>query len=162
MQTIHNPELKPHLDQVLKQSAENGWQDLVKVINKIVAGSRDQALLNGLDEEDSVIVDSILRGLQDPNTLPQVEQSGDATQAAPMMARLIDEARRGDHNALSLLGSMAEQMSRAGGDMSSLSAIIKDLIDGERNIDKLCSRMGPQGESFITQIVDELAKRDTH
>lgn len=162
VQTIHNPELKPHLDQVLKQSAENGWQDLVKVINKIVAGSRDQALLNGLDEEDSVIVDSILRGLQDPNTLPQVEQSGDATQAAPMMARLIDEARRGDHNALSLLGSMAEQMSRAGGDMSSLSAIIKDLIDGERNIDKLCSRMGPQGESFITQIVDELAKRDTH
>ena len=162
VQTIHNQQLRPHLDQVLKQSAENGWQDLVNAINKILAGSRDQSLLNGLDEEDSIIVDSILRGLQDPSSLPQAEQSGDATQAAPMLARLIDEARRGDANALSMLGSMAEQMSQAGGDMASLSAVIKDLIDGERNIDKLCSRMGPQGESLITLIVEELAKRDTH
>ena len=162
VQTIHNQDLRPHLDQVLQQSAQNGWQDLVNVINKILAGNRDQSLVNGLDEEDSIIVDSILRGLQDPSSLPQTEQSGDATQAAPMLARLIDEARRGDANALSLLGSMAEQMSQAGGDMASLSAVIKDLIDGERNIDKLCTRMGPQGESLITLIVDELAKRDTH
>jgi hypothetical protein len=162
VQTIHNPQLKPHLDHVLQQSAQNGWQALVNVINKIVAGSRDQALLNGLDEEDSVIVDSILRGLQDPKTLPVAEQSGDATQAAPMMARLVDEARRGDHNALSLLGSMAEQMSRAGGDMASLGAVLKDMIDGERNVDKLCTRMGVQGESLITQILSELAKLDTH
>jgi len=162
VQTIHNQQLRPHLDQVLQQSAQNGWQELVNAINKILAGDRDQSLVNGLDEEDSIIVDSILRGLQDPSTLPQTEQSGDATQAAPMLARLIDEARRGDANALSLLGSMAEQMSQAGGDMANLSAVIKDLIDGERNIDKLCTRMGPQGESLITLIVDELAKRDTH
>jgi hypothetical protein len=162
VQTIHNPQLKPHLDQVLKQSAENGWNSLVNVIKKIVAGSRDQALLNGLDEEDSVIVDSILRGLQDAKTLPVSQQSGDATMAAPMMARLIDEARRGDHNALSLLGSMAEQMSGAGGDMASLGAVLKDMIDGERDVDKLCTRMGVQGESLITQILSELAKLDTH
>ena len=162
VQTIHNQQLRPHLDQVLQQSAQNGWQELVNAINKILAGDRDQSLVNGLDEEDSIIVDSILRGLQDPSTLPQTEQSGDATQAAPMLARLIDEARRGDANALSLLGSMAEQMSQAGGDMANLSAVIKDLIDGERNIDKLCTRMGAQGESLITLIVDELAKRDTH
>ena len=70
VQTISNPELKPHLDQVLQQSAQNGWQDLVNIINKIVAGNRDQSLVNGLDEEDAVIVDSILRGLQNPETLP--------------------------------------------------------------------------------------------
>lgn len=162
VQTIHNKELRPHLDQVLQQSAQNGWQDLVNAINKILAGNRDQSLVNGLDDEDAIIVDSILRGLQDPETLPKAAESGDATQAAPMLARLIDEARRGDANSLSLLGSMAEQMSQAGGDMASLSAVIKDLIDGERNIDKLCTRMGPQGESLITLIVDELAKRDTH
>lgn len=162
VQTIHNPELKPHLEQVLQQSAQNGWQDLVSVINKIVAGNRDQALVNGLDEEDAVIVDSILRGLQDPKTLPKTEQTGDATQAAPMFARLIDEARRGNHNSLSILGAMAEQMSNAGGDMASLSAVLKDMIDGERNVDKLCTRMGPQGESLITQILSELAKLDLH
>jgi len=162
VQTIHNPEFKPQLDQVLQQSAQNGWQSLVNVINKIVAGNRDQALLNGLDEEDTVIVDSILRGLQDPQTLPNVEQTGDATKAAPMLARMINEARHGDHNALSMLGTMAEQMSQAGGDMANLSAVIKDMIDGERSVDKLCTRMGPQGESLITQILSELAKLDTH
>jgi len=162
VQTIHNPEFKPQLDQVLQQSAQNGWQSLVNVINKIVAGNRDQALLNGLDEEDTVIVDSILRGLQDPQTLPNVEQTGDATKAAPMLARMINEARHGDHNALSMLGTMAEQMSKAGGDMANLSAVIKDMIDGERSVDKLCTRMGPQGESLITQIISELAKLDTH
>jgi hypothetical protein len=61
-----------------------------------------------------------------------------------------------------MLGTMAEQMSRAGGDMASLSAVIKDMIDGERSIDKLCTRMGAQGESLITQIVGELGKLDTH
>jgi hypothetical protein len=162
VQTIHNPEYRPQLDQVLHQSAQNGWQSLVNVINKILAGSRDTSLLNGLDDEDTVIVDSILRGLQDPSTLPSGEQTGDATKAAPLMARLINEARRGDHNALAMLGNMAEQMSQAGGDMANLGAVIKDMIDGERNIDKLCSRMGVQGESLVTQMVSELSKLDTH
>ncbi len=162
VQTIHNPELKPHLEMILQQSAQNGWANLVNAINKIVAGNRDQSLINGLDDEDAVIVDSILRGLQDPTTLPSSEQTGDASKAAPMIARMINEASRGDHNALSMLGTMAEQMSRAGGDMASLSAVIKEMIDGERSIDKLCTRMGPQGESLITQIIDELAKLDLH
>ncbi len=162
VQTIHNQELKPHLDQVLQQSAQNGWQTLVTVINKIVAGNREQALVKGLDDEDAIIIDSILRGLQDPETLPKTEQSGDASQAAPMFARLIDEARRGNTNSLSILGAMAEQMSKAGGDMASLSAVIKDMIDGERDVDKLCTRMGPQGESLITQILSEMAKLDLH
>lgn len=162
VQTIQNPELKPHLDQALQMSAQNGWQSLVNVINKILDGNRDQALLNGLDDEDSIIVDSILKGLQDPSTLPESNTQGDASQAAPMLARMISEASRGDHNAVVILGTMAEQMSRAGGDMSSLSAIIKDMIDGERDVDKLCSRMGAQGESLVTQILGELAKLDTH
>ncbi len=162
VQTIHNPEYRPQLDQVLQQSAENGWQSLVDVIYKIISGNRDQALIKGLDDEDAVIVDSILRGLQDPETLPKAQQSGDATKAAPMLARMIDEARRGDHNALSMLAAMAEQMSKAGGDMTNLSAVIKSMIDGERDVDKLCTRMGAQGESLIIQMLSELAKLDTH
>lgn len=162
VQTMHNPEYRTQLDQVLKQSAENGWQSLVDVIYKIINGNRDQSLVNGLDDEDAVIIGSILRGLQNPETLPKAQQSGDATKAAPMLARMINEARRGDHNALSMLGTMAEQMSRAGGDMSNLSAVMKNMIDGERNVDKLCTRMGAQGESLITQILSELAKLDSH
>jgi len=163
VQTIHNADLKPHLDNILQQSAQNGWQGLVNIINKILDGNRDQSLINGLDDEDAIIVDSILRGLQDPTTLPKADQpNGDATQAAPMFARLIDESRRGNHNSLSILGSMAEQMSNAGGDLANLSAVVKNMIDGERDVDKLCTRMGPQGESLVTQIISELAKLDMH
>jgi len=77
-------------------------------------------------------------------------------------AKMINEARRGDHNAVIMLGGMAEQMSGAGGDMANLGAVIKDMIDGERSVDKLCDRMGPQGESLITQIINELSKLDVH
>ena len=162
VQTIHNPELRPQLDHVLKQSEQNGWGGLVAVIRKIVAGSRDNSLVAGQDDEDRVILDAILKGIQDPTTLPKPEQQGDASSAAPMLAQLINDASRGNHDAVIMLGGLAEQMSNAGGDLSNLSAVIKNMIDGERSIDKLCSRMGPQGESLITAIISERGKFDIH
>ncbi len=162
VQTIQNPELKPQLDHVLKQSEQNGWVGLVAAIRKIVAGSRDNNLLAGLDDDDRVIIDAILKGIQDPTTLPKSEQQGDATAAAPMLAKLVNDAGRGDHDAVIMLGGLAEQMSNAGGDLANLSAVVKNLIDGERDIDKLCTRMGPQGESLITAIIAELSKLDVH
>ena len=162
VQTIHNPELRPQLDHVLKQSEQNGWVGLVTAIRKIVAGSRDDSLLATQDDEDRTIIDAILKGIQDPTTLPKPEQQGDATTAAPMLAKLVHDAGRGDHDAVIMLGGLAEQMSNAGGDLSNLSAVIKTMIDGERSIDKLCTRMGPQGESLITAIIAELSKIDIH
>ena len=162
VQTILNPELKPQLDHVLKQSEQNGWVGLVAAIRKIVAGSRDNSLLAGQDDEDRVILDAILKGIQNPGSLPKPEQQGDATTAAPMLAKLIHDAGHGDHDAVIMLGGLAEQMSNAGGDLSNLSAVIKNMIDGERSIDKLCSRMGPQGESLISAIISELGKFDIH
>ena len=162
VQTILNPELKPQLDHVLKQSEQNGWVGLVAAIRKIVAGSRDNSLLAGQDDEDRVILDAILKGIQNPSSLPKPEQQADATTAAPMLAQLVHDAGHGDHDAVIMLGGLAEQMSNAGGDLSNLSAVIKNMIDGERNIDKLCTRMGPQGESLITAIISELSKFDIH
>ncbi|MES0328071.1 MAG: hypothetical protein ABUK13_07770 [Gammaproteobacteria bacterium] len=162
VQTIHNPELKPQLDHVLKQSEQNGWVGLVAAIRKIVAGSRDNSLLAGQDDEDRVILDAILKGIQNPSSLPKPEQQADATSAAPMLAQLVHDAGHGDHDAVIMLGGLAEQMSNAGGDLSNLSAVIKNMIDGERSIDKLCTRMGPQGESLITAIISELSKFDIH
>ncbi|UCB54986.1 MAG: hypothetical protein JSW45_00120 [Thiotrichales bacterium] len=162
VQCIQNPDLRPQVEQALAVSEQNGWDKLVAAIRKILNGSREESILNGLDDEDSVIVTAILRGLQDPNTLPKPEQTPDATLAAPMLANLINDARRGDHNAVIMLGGMAEQMSMAGGDMASVGAILKDLIDGERDVDKLCDKVGPQGESLIVQILDELGKLEVH
>lgn len=162
VQSMQNPDLLPQLEHVLKLSEQNGWGSLVNAIRKIMNGNRDEGLLQGLDDEDQIITEAILRGIQDPTTLPNPEQNSDATMAAPMLARMISEASRGDHNAVIMLGGMAEQMSAAGGDMANLGAVVKDMIDGERSIDKLCDRMGPQGESLITQIIDELTKLDVH
>ena len=162
VQCIQNPDLRPLMEQALVVSEQNGWDKLVAAIRQILNGSREESILNGLDDEDSVIVSAILRGLQDPNTLPKPEQTPDATLAAPMLANLINDARRGDHNAVIMLGGMAEQMSMAGGDMASVGAILKDLIDGERNVDKLCDKVGPQGESLIVEILAELGKLEVH
>lgn len=162
VQTIYHPELKQQLELVLKQSEQNGWLGLVAAIRKIINGNRENSLLAGLDEEDQVIIDAILKGIQDPTSLPKADQQPDATAAAPMLAQLISSAGRGDHDAVIMLGGMAEQMSKAGGDLASLSAVIKNMVDGERSIDKLCTRMGPQGESLITAIITELSKLDVH
>ena len=162
VQCIQNTDLRPQMEQALVISEQNGWDKLVAAIRKIINGSRDESVLQGLDEEDTVIASAILRGLQDPTTLPQPEDAPDATLAAPMLANLINEARRGDHNAVIMLGGMAEQMSMAGGDMASIGAILKDLIDGERDVDRLCSKVGPQGESLIVQILAELGKLEVH
>jgi hypothetical protein len=162
VQCIQNSDMRPQMEQALVISEQNGWDKLVAAIRKIISGSRDESVLKGLDDEDTVIVSAILRGLQDPNTLPKPEETPDASLAAPMLANLISEARRGDHNAVIMLGGMAEQMSMAGGDMASIGAILKDLIDGERDVDKLCDKVGPQGESLIVQILAELGKLEVH
>lgn len=162
VQTAQNPTLRLEFDKALLISEKNGWGDLVKAIRKILDGSRDQSLANGLDDEDASIIIAILQGLQDPNTLPDPEQKADASQAAPMLAGMIHQAARGDVNALTLISQMAEQMSKTGGDMAQLSAIIKPLVDGERDVDKLTEKMGIQGESLIVGIVSELAKLDLH
>ena len=162
VQTAQNPTLRPEFDKALIMSEKNGWADLVKAIRKILDGSREESLARGLDDEDSSIILAILQGLQDPNTLPDPNKKADATQAAPMLAGMIHQASRGDVNALTLISQMAEQMSKTGGDLAQLSAIIKPMIDGERDVDKLMAKMGAQGESLIIAIVNELAKLDLH
>ncbi|MDH5471671.1 MAG: hypothetical protein OEY61_02355 [Gammaproteobacteria bacterium] len=162
VKAINDRSLMPNVEQVLKISEENGWRQLVAAIRKIIKGDRDNSLLNGLDEEDSIIIDAILKGLQNPSTLPDPNQQADPAMAAPMFAQLIHEASRGDANALSMLGSMAEQMSNTQGDLARFSTLLKPLVDGERDTDKLCSKIGPQGESLVVSILSELAKLEAH
>lgn len=160
--SLGDTSLRPGLEQVLKASAENGWGNLVKAIRKVLKGERDSSILKGLDEEDHIIVDAILKGIQNPATLPNPNQEADPTMAAPMLAQLINGASKGDTNALSMLGQMAEQMSTTQGDLARFSTLIKPMVDGERDIDKLCDKIGPTGESLVKSILEELAKLDTH
>jgi len=160
--SVSDTSLRPGVEQVLKASEENGWGNLVAAIRKVLKGQRDSSILKGLDEEDQVIIDAILRGIQDPSTLPDPNQEADPTLAAPMLAQLISGASKGDSNALSMLGQMAEAMSSTQGDLARFSTLIKPLVDGERDVDKLCDKIGPQGESLVVSILNELSKLDSH
>ena len=157
-----NRALLVQLEPVLKMSEENGWSGLIAALRKVINGRRDISVLGGLDEEDRVIVEAVLRGIQDPTTLPDPLAKAEATHAAPGLASMVSAASRGDVPALQALGNMAEQMLPVGGDMARLGGILRRLINGERDPDVLCKGMGGQGRSLVLSILDELAKLNAH
>ena len=156
--TDKNAEARVTLESGLEVALQQGWLDLVRVIRAIVSGNRDASLLSGLDEEDTVIVRTILEGLQNPASLPDLDQQGDAAQAAPGLAQMIHAAGSGDAQALQAVSQMAEQMTRAPGDMALLGGNMKRLIDGERDADLLCKGMGASGEQLMLNLIEELNK----
>lgn len=163
VQATQNSQLRPQLNEVLKVSAENGWQNLVLCIYKIMEGERTEALFANIDEEDKYIIEAILKGLQNPTTLPDpTETQASPSMAAPGIAHMLNQASSGNTQALTLMSHMAEQMSKAGGDMARLAAIMKKLIDGERDPEILSKGMGAQGEGLVNSILDELGKIQLH
>ena len=162
VQACQNPALCPGMEPILKASADNGWTGLVTAIRAILNDSRDPGLLRGLDDEDGAIIQAILRGLQDPATLPKPDQAADPAAAGPGFAGIIHAASRGDQEALSWLGNMAEQMQHTGGDMARVGANLRRIMDGERNVDLLCEGMGTAGEKLTVDILNALAALQTH
>jgi hypothetical protein len=158
----NNPGSVPDLEQVLQQAEANDWKQLVSVIRSIMSGTRDESILLGLDDEDRVIAESILRGLQDPNTLPDLQADIDSTMAAPGIAGLVHASRNGNVQALQIIGSMAKQMLEAGGDMGILAGRIRPLVEGERDTDKLTEKMGEKGQKLMLEIVEELLKLEAN
>lgn len=150
------------LEVLLSTAQQNGWQALVNALRRILAGQRDDGVLQGLDEEDRVIAEAVMRGLQDPATLPKPDTKPDPAMAAPGLAGMIQAAGSGNVQALQLVADMAEQMSKAGGDMARLAAVIRPLINGERDPDKLCKGMSTQGEQLVLGILAELGRVDVH
>ncbi len=152
----------PDMEQVLQQAQDNDWKQLVAAIRQIMNGTREESVLNGLDNEDSTIVESILRGLQDPSTLPSLDTEIDSSMAAPGIAGLVHAARNGNAQALQIIAGMAKQMLEAGGDMSILSGRIRPLIEGERDVEKLSEKMSDQGQKLMMDIVEELLKLEAN
>jgi hypothetical protein len=162
VQAIQNRDLLPQIEEALRVTAQNGWTDLVAAIRRVIAGARDRSVFDGLDEEDTVIVEAILRGLQNPASLPDPDAQADPTMAAPGLAHMIHAAATGNVEALQLVANMAEQMTRVGGDMGRVGGIVRRLVDGERDPDVLCKGMTAQGESLVLSIIEELGKLELH
>jgi hypothetical protein len=158
----NNPGSVPDMEQVLQQAEENEWNQLVRAIRDIMAGNRDESVMLGLDDEDKVIIESILRGLQEPGTLPDLQADFDSDMAAPGIAGLIHASRNGNAQALHIVASMAKQMLQAGGDMGILAGRIRPLVEGERDADKLAENMTDKGQKLITDILEELLKLEAN
>lgn len=148
----------PQLMAELDAAEAAGWTKLVGAIRKVIDGRRDPSIKLGLDAEDVILLDAILRGLENPATLPAPDARPDATAAAPGLAALIDAAARGDAQAMSVLANMAEQMTKAGGDMALLGGRMRRLVNGERDLDLLVRGMSPLGRQLMASLVDELGK----
>jgi hypothetical protein len=156
------PARRAELDPTLNALATQGYPQLASAIRAILGGRRDDALLAGLDEEDGTVIEAILRGLQNPASLPPLDQAADPTMAAPGLAGLIHDAARGDAQALGVLADMATQMTRAGGEMAQLAAILRRLINGERDAGELGRRLGAPGRGLLNSILEELGRLDSH
>jgi hypothetical protein len=161
-QTCGNTERRAEFDALLASAEQSGWTELAAALKRIATGERGPEVYRGLDEEDQIIADAILRGMQNPATLPDPAQRQDPTMAAPGLAHMIHAARIGNPQALALIGNMAEQMSTVGGQMKRLAGIIRPLINGERDPERLAKGMDSQGERLVLEILEELAKLETH
>lgn len=152
----------PQLMQTLAVAEQQGWPDLARVLRLIVDGKRDDSIKLGLDDEDRIIVDAVLRGLLDPANLPALDKQSDPGAAAPGLAAMIHASAHGDAQALAVLANMAEQMLRAGGDMARLGGIMRRLVNGERDFENLAKGMGALGRTLLLDILDELGKQALH
>lgn len=154
----HNADHRPTLRESLRVASANGWESLVGRLEQILAGARDESLALGLDDEDRIVVESVLQGLQDAATLPSTQNRADPSFAAPGIAGVVVAAQRGDTQALEWLGQMASQMQRAGGEMARLGACLGPLSQGKMDVDRLSKGLGASTRSLLRQIVDEMHK----
>jgi hypothetical protein len=161
VELTQRPDRRADLETLLAGAEQQGWTALVAALRRIVRGDRSTASFSALDEEDQVIIESILRGLQDPANLPDPDKAQDPTLAAPGLAHMI-HAARSNPQALVLLGNMADQMNKVGGSMGRLAGVIRPLINGERNADRLCRGMDTQTQQLVLDILSELGKLEAH
>ena len=159
---LRDRSLLPELMQTLAAAEQQGWAKLAGALRQMIDGKRDQSIKLGLDEEDRIIIETVLRGLEYPASLPELEQKPDGRAAAPGLAAMIAAAGRGDAKALAVLADMAEQMVRAGGDMARLGGIMRRLVNGERDADALLTGMGALGRQLLLDILGELGKAGLH
>jgi hypothetical protein len=94
--------------------------------------------------------------------LPDPRARPDPALAAPGLAHMIQAAATGNVQALTLISNMAEQMSNVGGGMAQLAGIIRPLINGERDPDRLCKGMDAKGERLLLDILGELGRLEVH
>ncbi len=156
----NNPGSVPDLAAILQQAEDSDWKQLVATIRSIMGGGRDDSILQELDEEEAIIIGAILRGLEDPGTLPALQPDFQSSMAAPGIANLIHASRDGSAQSLSIIANLARQMQEIGGDFEIMAGHIHPMIEGERDLARLTANMTEKGQKLMVDILAELAKME--
>ena len=162
VKACEDDEMLQKIEPMLKAAEEYGKPELSAVLRRILDGSRDEDISSDLDEDDTVIIDAILKGLQDPTSLPDPKARADEGVAAPGLAKIIRLASKSDQNAMQMVDSMAKQMAIAGGSMALMGDVLNRMVEGERDPESLCATMDARGESLVLSILLELNKLKAH
>ena len=160
-----DPALRPALGEVLEGMSQHGWQHLVGALRRVVDGERDEdALCNGLDRENSLIVGAVLRGLADPATLleedePAGEQGGDAGGDAaqaellrrhlPLIRAVLAAASHPEPR--TQLDPLLEQLQQNG--WGALVGAILRMQDGERGAEALFAGLDHEDGLILAAIL---------
>ena len=136
---------------------------LADALRRILDGQRMLSVLAArIADDDRVVVEAVLTGITNPDSLPDPQLEADPGAAAPGLASMVHAAAKGDAQALSAVSAMAEQMLAAGGDMARLGGIMRRLINGERDADPLSQGMSAHGRSLVLALLEELGKLEAH
>lgn len=154
-------EYVPELEKVLAQAESNGWTSLVGAIRKVLEGVRDLSQITDLDEEDRTIVSAVLRGIEDPSSLPDLTNVLDPAVAGPSMANMIHDAATGNSLAYEAIKTVGKQMIGTNDDFSRIPDILDTMVTGERREDVLCKGLGAAGTSLVQTILEELKKLES-
>ena len=155
------PGSAPDLAEILQQAEDSDWKQLVATIRSIMSGNRDDSILQALDEEETIIIDSILRGLEDPSTLPALQADFQSNLSTIGIANLIHASCEGSAHSLNIIANLARQMLEIGGDFEIMAGHIRPMIEGERDPAKLTENMTEKGRKMMMEILAELAKLET-
>ena len=153
--------LVPSLERSLHTFPQE-WHALTVAIRQIIAGTRARDAFAGLDSEERIIVQAILCGLDDADTLPSIHHQPAPVYAAPGLASIIAAVNAGDANARQALDAMAEQMRNAGGELERLGRAMMRLVAGERDAQCLSQGMNCGATQLLTVTLEELGKRSAH
>lgn len=154
--TVAAPENLPQLGQQLELAEANGWTSLVQAVRTIVSGERDIDTFPDLDEEDRIIIESILAGISDPATLPGLVSTVDPDAAGPGIARMIHDIGTGSSGAQQIFDQMIQQLTQAEPELASVAERLNRIVAGERDMGQLGEGLSDIGVVLIRSVLDEL------
>jgi len=161
VEAIKFPQYQPMLDkQLALADAAGGWTDLVTAIKNVLAGERSLSQFDHLDDEDRRVILAIFRGLDDFSDLPDASNVVDPQKTGLKIATLVMAVRCGNTQAGQSLSEIVAMMNNMGGDMKHVSGAVAQIVDGERDADRLCSSTAQAGTRIVQRILEELRKRE--